>query len=259
VCLLAMPAAAAEKTGKTERTFTVTAPARLIVENVWGGIQVAAASGNSIRVDVDERWVGDTQADLDRALKEVKLEMTQEASTVKVRVDMPRCEGGRDYEAHFNFRIQVPPDTALELNTVNDGDIRAEGTRGEFRVRNVNGNIDLTDISGSGSAHTVNGPVRVSFRENPAGASSFKTVNGALELAFQPNLAADFRMKTLNGEGWSDFEYQNLPAKVEAGARQGSRFVYRGRGGTGVRVGAGGPEITAETLNGPIRIIKRGK
>jgi hypothetical protein len=117
----------------------------------------------------------------------------------------------------------------------------------------------MTDVAGSGRAHTVNGPVRVSFRENPRAASSFKSINGQVELAFLPSLAADFRMKTFNGDAFSDFEYVWLPVTPVEAQRAGARFVYRSNRMTGLRVGSGGPEIRIETLNGQIRILKRGK
>ncbi|HET8547698.1 MAG TPA: hypothetical protein VFL57_06840, partial [Bryobacteraceae bacterium] len=163
-----------------------------------------------------------------------------------------------NYVAQFDFRVRVPRNTAVELKTVNKGHVRVTGITGEFELRNVNGDIEATDIAGSGRAHTVNGPVRVSFRENPREASSFKTINGEIALSFQPALAADFRMKTLNGDAWSDFEFRMVPTEPEV-SRDGRGFVWRKNRFTGVRVGAGGPEIRIETLNGPIRLINRGK
>src|SRR5260221_948678 len=59
--------------------------------------------------------------------------------------------------------------------------------------------IQIRNIAGSGTARTVNGPVKVSFRQNPREASDFETVNGAIELQFARDLSADFRFKTFNG------------------------------------------------------------
>jgi DUF4097 and DUF4098 domain-containing protein YvlB len=123
----------------------------------------------------------------------------------------------------------------------------------------VNGLIDMREVGGSGRAHTVNGPVTVTFTANPKQPSSFKTVNGNVDVSFPEGLAADFAMKTLNGGLFTDFDAQPLPNPVQAsGERQNGRFVYRANALTRVRVGGGGPEITFETLNGNVRARRAG-
>lgn len=260
-------AGAVEQTATTERTFTLgSGPRRLIVDNVWGLIEVTGSDGNQVTMTIAERWRSDTQAGLDRARRDVKLELTQEGGTVRAYVNGPfrcnrNCIGGDndiDYIAQFDFRVRVPRDTAVEVKTVNKGHVRVTGVTNGFDLRNVNGDIEATDVAGSGRAHTVNGPVRITFRENPREASSFKTVNGEISLGFQPGLAANFLMKTLNGEAWSDYEFTMVPTNPEVSRDRGG-FVWRKNRMTGVRVGAGGPEIRIETLNGPIRLINRGK
>lgn len=270
VCLAAgMSAAGAEHQAKTAKSFALSGGSdkRLVVDNVWGSIEVTAGGANQIEVAVDERFRGDTQADLDRARAQVRLDMTQQGNTVRLFVDGPFRERNRrgwdsddrHYEARYDFRIRVPRDIALELKTVNHGNVRVTGTRGDFLVSNINGGVEMFDVAGSGRASTINGPVRVSFIENPRAECSFKTINGEVAVDFQPGLGADVRMKTLNGEAWTDFDFTGLPLQQDAGERQGTRFVYKSQNATALRIGSGGPEIRFETLNGPIRITKRGK
>jgi hypothetical protein len=70
--------------------------------------------------------------------------------------------------------------------------------------------------------------------------------------------AADLRMKTFNGGLYTDFDVQTLPttALVKAERRDGM-YVYRSTGFTTVRAGSGGPELTLDTLNGDVRVLKR--
>lgn len=267
VCLAAGMGAAAEHQAKTAKNFPLSSGSetRLVVENIWGSIDVTSGSAGQIEVAVNERFSADTQADLERARREVRLDMTQQGNTVRLIVDGPFRNRNfwnsddRHYEARYDFHIRVPREIALELKTVNQGDVHVTGTRGEFLLSNVNGGVEMVDVAGAGRANTVNGPVRISFTENPRSECSFKTINGEVAVAFQPDLSADIRMKTLNGEAWTDFDYTGLPAKQEAGERQGARYIYKSNGATSLRIGSGGPEIKFETLNGPIRITKRGK
>jgi hypothetical protein len=264
VCLLgACNLPAVEETGTEQKSFTLSHSAgrKLTVDNIWGSVHVTAAEGDRVEVSVRKRWHADSQASLERARREVRLDMTQDGDAVRIYVDGPFREHNRNhelgYEPGYDFDIRVPRQIGLDVRTVLDGDVRVTGTAGDFAAGNVNGDITLTDVAGSGRATTVNGPVKVSFRENPRSECTFKTVNGEVALTMQPGLNADLRLKTMNGDAWTDFDYQVLPVKASA-AQEGARYVYRLGNGTNLRVGAGGTQLNVETLNGPIR-IKRGK
>jgi len=123
-------------------------------------------------------------------------------------------------------------------------------------VRNVNGDVEMDKIAGSGTARTVNGPVKVSFRQNPRENSDFCTINGDVELRFAQGLAADFRFKTFNGSIYSDFPVTALPVRAIQEEHHGAKVVFHADRYTGVRVNSGGPEIKVENLNGEIRILE---
>jgi DUF4097 and DUF4098 domain-containing protein YvlB len=244
----------------------------LDVDNVDGIIQVMGDNGNSIRVDVEKIIHAASQGELDRAKREVKLDINEKDGVAQLYVNGPFRGNNRssddhgfhihfddhEYEVTFNFTIHVPHDTGLRLRTVN-GDIRAEQTNGKFDVHGVNGGITMTAIAGSGSIRTVNGPTAVTFRQNPNAATDFQSVNGSIDAAFPPGLSADFRFKTLNGQAYTDFESTVLAQNVAHDQRRGGRLVYGANHFSGVRVGAGGPELKFETVNGDIRIKKEAR
>jgi DUF4097 and DUF4098 domain-containing protein YvlB len=111
----------------------------------------------------------------------------------------------------------------------------------------------MDDVSGSGEATTVNGPVKVTFSRNPESASEFKTVNGPVDLYFQPGLNAEIEYKTVNGGVFSDFDVAPLGSGA-ASQSSDAKFVYRsGRSGS-ARIGAGGAHLKLTTVNGPVRL-----
>jgi DUF4097 and DUF4098 domain-containing protein YvlB len=150
----------------------------------------------------------------------------------------------------------VPRDIDLNVKTVNEGRVLVRGTHGNFLVRNVNGDIEMDDVEGSGTARTVNGPVIVSFRQNPKDNSDFKTINGNVELKFAPDLSADFRFKTFNGGIYSDFPVTAMPVHAMEQEHEGRKVIYRADRYAEVRVKSGGPQIQVENLNGDIRILE---
>jgi hypothetical protein len=244
------------------------APMRLLIDNVDGYVHVTGTNGSQVQVTAHKTIRADTDSDLQQAKSEVKLTMEEKPGTVSVYYDAPwRCnnccndcrgEHRRFYNVTYDVDVEVPRAARVVVSTVNHGDVRVEGTAGDFDVSNVNGGIAMTSVSGSGDVHTVNGPIRVEFTKNPAGASSFKSVNGQLDLSFQPGLSADLLFKTFNGQIYSDFEVAPRPTPIETEQKNG-RYVYRSNRLQGGRAGQGGPQLSFDTLNGSIRLHRAGQ
>jgi DUF4097 and DUF4098 domain-containing protein YvlB len=134
-----------------------------------------------------------------------------------------------------------------------------EGTAGDYTISNVNGPIEMRDIEGSGTVHTVNGGVTVVYAKNPTAATSFKSVNGSLDISFRAGLDADVKMKTLNGGLYTDFDVSAMPVAASALENRNGKLVWSSRRMSGVRIGRGGPELQFETLNGNVMIRNREK
>ena len=250
-----------------QKSFSLPAEARksLDIDNVWGSIEVTGGTSNQVQLVVEKTMRAESKDGLERARKEVALDITQQEGVLKLYVNGPfrcRCDGSRgsrddeSYIVKMDFKVQVPRDIDLTVTTVNEGRIRISNVTGNFVVRNVNGDIAMEGIAGSGTAHTVNGPVKISFRQNPRENSGFRTVNGDVELRFEPSLSADFHFKTFNGAVYSDFPVTGLPSREVSEERRGGKHILRADRFTGARVGSGGPEIQVENLNGEIRILE---
>jgi hypothetical protein len=250
---------------------TLPGAARLEVDNVQGYIHVSGYNGSEIQVVAEKTIDAESSERLEAAKQEVKLDVSRSGDSLILFVDGPfrcHCEdnrwgtrdhGHRGYHVTFDFEIKVPVATTLRLGTVNNGDVRVENTTGDFDISNVNRGIDMTEVSGSGRVHTVNGPIKVLFAKNPSSACSFGTVNGGIETSFRGSLNADVRVKTFNGQAFTDYDVTALPRMVSAGERRDGKFVYHSDDFNGMRIGNGGLDLKYDTLNGSIRIINRGK
>jgi DUF4097 and DUF4098 domain-containing protein YvlB len=269
VALAAVANAQVEDKSTERKTFT--GARELIIDNINGSIEVSASTGATVEVDVEKSIRARSQDRIDLGKKELSLAVKQDGGLVQVMVDGPfRCHcadnsvnfhGAQVYDFTYNFKVRVPRDLFLELKTVNDSRILVEGTSGDYKISNVNGAIEMREVEGSGSVHTVNGGVKVSFARNPKAATSFKSVNGTLDVTFRGGLNADARMKTMNGGLFTDFAVTSLPATstVTQPERRNGGFVWKSNRMTGVRIGSGGPELSFETLNGNVLIKNREK
>jgi hypothetical protein len=240
---------------------------RLIVENVWGSVVVRGYDGDTVEMVAEETVRAKTTERIEQARREVEIEVRRRDGEIELYVDGPfRCqqedrrncwnEWNNHYEVIYDFEIRVPFATDLEVRTVTDGDIEVFDVRGDFRIHNVNGSIDLAGMAGSGEAVTVNGPVVASFVSNPGGDSHFKTVNGKIDVSFQPDLSADLDMIARWGELWSEYEVAPLPSAPPTKKTKGNRTIIELPRGTRVRVDGGGPTHSFETLNGNIYVRK---
>jgi hypothetical protein len=250
-----------------QKTFAMASLQRrsLEIDNVWGSIEVVGTNSDQAQLTVNKSIHAESKDKLEQARKEVTLDITEQEGLLKLYVNGPfRCNcndgcGHREFDGYIvkmDFQLRVPRDIDVRVKTVNEGRVVVRDISGNFLVRNVNGDVEMDNISGSGTARTVNGPVKVSFRQNPREASAFQTVNGPVELRFAPGLAADFRFKTFNGGIYSDFPVSALPVRAMQEEHHGAKVVFRADRYTGVRIGSGGPEIKVENLNGDIRILE---
>ena len=252
------------------KTFNLTAANKVLdVDNIFGSIEVTGGQGDQVQLVVNKTISAESKDKIEAAKKEVTLDITDQPDLLKLYVNGPfRCNcgnggdgcgwhGDRGYTVKMDFQLQVPRNIEVRLKTVNSGHVRVQDVTGNFSVHNVNGGIEMQNVAGSGLAKTVNGPVKVTFRENPREKSDFATINGNVDLYFVRGLAGDFRFKTMNGAVYSDFEMTSLPSQPASAEHRGTKFVFRTDRFTGGRVGSGGPEIKAENLNGDIRVLER--
>jgi hypothetical protein len=267
-CLSAL-AADVDQNETIQKSYPLSgaAPKKIIVDNVNGSIRVTGYAGNEVRLVARKNLRADSSEAAERARREVTLDITQDANTVRFYVNGPfRCQDGGvhihddpGYQVKYDFDLQVPRDTATNLKAINDGEIKVENVAGDYKVENINGGIEMTDVAGSGKVYALNGRVKVSFRENPREKSSFGSLNGEVRVAFQPNFSADLRFKTFNGCVYTDFTVSELPLPASAGERHNGKFVYKSNDWSAVRVGHGGPELSFDAFNGNIRILNRGQ
>lgn len=270
LALLAAPLAGMEATDSEKRSFDLAAVDGrrfLLVDNINGSIAVRAG-GERVELELVKLYRAKSAEALERARRESRLGVEQEPGRLALVQDGEfRCDrsahrrlceneaGERGYEVEFDWTLTVPADLDLEVRTVNGGRVEVAGVHGRVEAANVNGAVKLSGLRGATRAETVNGDVEASFDAVPPGDLSFATVNGELDLAFPPGFGAELKAHTLNGEVLTDFPFQAL-TPPPAAARDG-QGRHRLSGGA-VRLGAGGPRLECETVNGDILIRARG-
>ena len=238
----------------------------VVVDDVAGNVRVRAVDGDTVRLVARQLVHAATAENLELARREMPLQLSQHGDTVIAFGDSPfRDDDGEmhgpwhelPYRVLYDLELEVPRRVAVKVRTVLDGEVELSGTDGPFEVRNVNGSVAVRDVGGAGTATTVNGELTVRYRQNPDGPCDFGNVNGDVDVTFQPGLSAEVRFRTLNGEGWSDFPFTVVPVQpVVSDDRRDGRFVIKSEWAQGIRIGAGGPQLSFGTVNGDVLIRK---
>ncbi len=247
----------------------------LYLHNINGNVSVEGYDGEVVLISYDKEIKADTQRDLERAKEEVEFVVEEEGDRIFIYLDAPfiNVKKGNhgisynirnwddDYNFTFDITVQVPPNTNLDVSTINSGKLLVENTRGKWLdASNVNGRVDLLNVTGVTDANTVNGDITASYAESPNENSSYETINGTIEVLYPNNLSADITFKSMHGDLYTDFEnVQRLEARVESDTdSKRGKTTYRIDKFAPLRIGDGGPTFSFEVLNGSV-YIKRNR
>jgi hypothetical protein len=254
-------------TRELAETIEVSAgsPLVVIVRNVSGSVVVTGHDRDSVEMRATETVRGDLRADIERARTELGLVTEQEPGRIAFRVRRKNGDEGRGrgwgahdgYRIEYDLEVKVPRDAAIELTTVNDGDVVADGVHGPFTLANVNGSVRLSGARSGGSATTVNGALEAVFDRAPTEGADFKTVNGEIDVTYPDSLVASLRFNSRNGDVFTDFDVapSREPPTVERSAARGG-VRMRAERSSAFEVGTGGPGQSFQTVNGNIYVRK---
>src|SRR6266849_601184 len=224
-------------------------PAHVKASLINGGISVKAYDGKQVIVDARTRNRENSRDEggpKRLAISSTGLTIEEENNEVSINTE--------SYARTIDLTISVPVHTSLKLRAINDGDIV---------VDDINGAVDLKEVSGSVVAHALNGHVRANFvRVTPQKAMAFSSLNGDIDVTFPADLKANVSIRSDRGDVFSDFDVQLRAASNEPTVEdsRGKGGKYRVKIDKTVRgtINGGGPEIQFTNFQGQIYIRKAG-
>lgn len=251
-----------EEKAWTETYAVTTSSPHLHISNIWGSVTVRSGRSGEIAVSVTELRSAPDQERFDLSLDVMGLDIDADNDGVSLVVGdreerwnrMDGCDGCR---VDYQFDIQVPPGTVLDVGTVLDGRVDIHGVDGMVSASNVNGPISVGDLRDCGDISSVNGRIELQYSRAPVQNCSIETINGDITLEVPGSADLDVALDLFNGDVASDFPVAAfaLPATVEQTTADG-HTRYRIKQLSGVRIGAGGPIYSIASMNGDVRIQK---
>jgi len=221
-----------------------------------GGIEVTAATADSIAAEITKSVTGKDSADAAAHLKDITVTDDVASTTITLRATMPSSTV-RNYGAAFD--VTMPSGIAVDLATANgaiavtgtmsdveartsNGAVTVDGTRGQLTLQSSNGAVAVSDHIGSVTATTTNGGINCGLALPEATQSAvLETSNGGVTLTLPADAAVTFDARTTNGtvtvEGFASVSYTRNENTHKAGT-----------------IGGGGADVDISTSNGNVTI-----
>jgi DUF4097 and DUF4098 domain-containing protein YvlB len=209
------------------------------VVNTNGEIDVAPGDGAQVEVTAERIAKAATDEAARDLLKDVRIE--EQASPDRVRLEtktppgMTRLGGSTEVRYH----LKVPASATVRVRNTN-GAVRVTGVTGAVRAETTNGGVRGIDLGGAVEATTTNGGVRLQVVSVADGGIRAETVNGGIDVTLPAAAKANVEANCVNG----GISVSGL--SIEGG--ESSRRRVDGR------LNGGGPNVSLDTTNGGIRI-----
>lgn len=246
-------AATAARADEWTKKYSLSGKGEVRVQTSDGNVDVRAGSGNEVNARVTTTgWrIGPEQ---------VRVTERQMGDRVEIEVHLPHFNwnvGGRSVQVE----LTVPHECDLEIRT-SDGNITAEGVKGELRLSSGDGNIRGASLEGALDAGTGDGNLtvegrfgrlnlksgdgRIDARVNSGSKMkedwSLRSGDGDVALRLPGNFAADLNLHT--GDGHIQLGF---PLTVSGSVHETDMHG---------KLNGGGLALTVHTGDGSIRIDK---
>ena len=237
--LMASTVVHADVTQEETYTFDIAEGGKLSVSNVNGSIFVTGGNYNQVEV------LAIKSADNQKALDKIEIKINQSADSVEIETDLSGAKRWFNFgsdSGKVTYKIKVPAGLELDsMETVN-GNVDISGVSGDVHAESVNGDLELEDLAGDAQMETVNGSITASFAVL-GGQQRVKgsTVNGRMTLYLPADADVDVSADTLNGSiNAKDFDL--APEKGFVGSDLNAE------------IGDGNARLNLDTVNGSIKI-----
>lgn len=227
---------AGEARDDIRKSFELSPGARVEVSGINGAVKIETS--NTKTADVHIERTGASQEVLNR--RKITIENTPSGLTIRgEKADsglLPRIFGSNPSE---RVTLRLPRQVSLVAKGVNGSVIVGE-IEGPVEVHGINGKVVINQASGSARFNGINGNISIGLTQLDKEGVDISGINGNIELRLGQGVNADLETHGMNGSVTSD-----LPNVVVDKSKRGSYSAQIGRGGN---------SISANGINGNIRL-----
>jgi len=241
LAILTSGSLAASVTEEETFTYTLDKGGRFSISNVNGSITVTGGEGNKVEILAIKK--ADDQEDLDN----IEIEISHSSSEIEVETELGESTGWfsrHSKSGKVTYEVIVPSETVLDAVETVNGNVNISGVSGKVVAESVNGDLDISGLESDVSLSTVNGGIHAEFNKCE-GQQRVKaeTVNGRVTITLPEDADVRISADTLNG----GINGRDFGLETDKG------FVGSDLNGS---IGNGSARLNVDTVNGSIKIRK---
>jgi hypothetical protein len=220
------------------RNFDLAPGARVEVAGINGAVKIETADITTADVYIER--IGKSP----EAMSRRKITIENSPSSLKIRGEkgdvgfFGRLFGESPTE---RVTLRLPRQISLVTGGVN-GAVSVGEIDGPVEIHGINGRVEVAQATGSAKFNGINGNISVALNRLEKEAVRINGVNGNIELRLSEGVGVELEAHGMNGSVVSD-----LPGFVLEKAKHGNYSA---------RIGSGGSAISANGINGNIRLTK---
>ena len=241
IALLATGSLFASVTEEETFSYKLSDGGRFSLSNVNGSVVVTGGSGDSVEIVATKK--ADNQKDMDK----IEIEISHSADEISVETEIGKSDGWFSHNSgsgSVKYEVIVPVSTRLDAVETVNGNVNISGVSGKVVAESVNGDLDVSDLAGDVGLSTVNGRIEAEFSTlGDEQHVKIETVNGRVTVKLPESADVDISADTLNG---------GINAR-DFGLETDKGFVGSDLNG---KIGNGSARLNIDTVNGAIKIRK---
>ncbi|MEP6911219.1 MAG: hypothetical protein ABI923_00605 [bacterium] len=227
---------AGEAREEIRKNYELSPGARVEVSGINGAVKIETSDSKTADVHIER--TGASQEMLDR--RKIVIDYTPSGLTIRGEKGdtglLSRIFGASPTE---RVTLRLPRQVSLVAKGVN-GAVVVGQIEGPVEVNGVNGKVEIDQASGSADFNGINGNISVGLTKLDKEGIDISGINGNIELRLGEGVNADLETHGMNGTVTSD-----LPNVVVDKSKRGSYTA---------QIGTGGNSISANGINGNIRL-----
>jgi len=226
-------------TEEFHHTYPLSANGRVELQNINGAVHIFAGAGNEVKVDAIKR------AEDEQELKDEEIRVDASADSISIQTKYHQREGSWQNRHHrgaeVEYTITVPRNARLDEIKLINGELDITGVSGEVRASCINGRLVARGLERAVKLQTINGPLEANFNQAQATSIELSSVNGPVRLTLPSDTKAHIEATTVHGSIENDFGLHT----------NNHRWVGHDLNG---ELGSGGPHIRISNVNGAVNV-----
>ncbi|MCA1615754.1 MAG: DUF4097 domain-containing protein [Acidobacteria bacterium] len=222
---------------ESRQSYKLSPGARVALESVSGHVTVETTNGGEAEVHV----VRTARRREDLRCREFKAEAGASGLRLSGNDDRREC---RNVQVRQTVNLRLPREVNLEVTSVS-GHVNVGEIDGSVRLTSISGHANVKQAAGEASFTSISGHVTVNLSRIGGRGIRMSSISGNIEVGLPEGANADFRVSSISGRVTADAPGVSVRKLGESG--------YEGR------VGAGGTEMTFDSISGNVHFRRAGE